>query len=135
MKYDRLWERLIEHLEELGSAREVPGGIEVTFERPGGVSRTVEIVMTSRDWDDFISTMYGTGDPSVTTIRSEVLAVPDDKRYLVYDTYDWEPSATRTVPPDPFLIADPQPRGEWVAVDEEGNVTSRFADWTEDEQL
>jgi hypothetical protein len=41
VKYDRLWERLIEYVNEWGSAREVPGGFEVTFEQQSGVTRTV----------------------------------------------------------------------------------------------
>lgn len=48
----------MEHLEELGGAREVLGGIAATFEGPDVVSRSVGIVMAPRDWDDFISTMY-----------------------------------------------------------------------------
>jgi len=95
MKYDRLWERLIEHLDELGGVREVPGGIEVSFERPDGAGQSVEIRMTPRSWDDFIITMYGTGDPSVTTIEAKVLATPIGKRYLIFDNYDWVPHETR----------------------------------------
>ncbi|WGY04652.1 LuxR C-terminal-related transcriptional regulator [Nocardioides sp. QY071] len=43
MKFDRLWERLFEYVNEWASAREVPGGIEVTFRTAQGVTRTVEV--------------------------------------------------------------------------------------------
>jgi hypothetical protein len=125
VKYDRLWERLIEYVNEWASAAEVPGGIEVTFEQSPGVTRTVEVVMTAADWDDYVSIMFGTGDPRATPLKGEVLATPDRARYLVYDTYDWVPSETRELPPD---VCNPGP-GEWVVTDVEGNVTDTFADF------
>jgi hypothetical protein len=129
VKYDRLWERLIEYIDEWASAREVPGGIEVTFEQSPGVPRTVEVVVTSADWDDYISTVYGTGDPCATTLKKKVVAMPDEASYLVYDTYDWEPSRTRELPEDDF---NPGP-GEWVVTDDDGTVIDRFADFDERE--
>ena len=54
MKYDRLWERLIEYVNEWADACEVPGGIEVTFETAAGATRTVEVVVAAdalRFWD------------------------------------------------------------------------------------
>ena len=127
MEYDRLWERLIEYIDEWASAREVPGGIEVTFEQSPGVTRAVEVVVTSADWDDYISTIYGTGDPGATTLKKKVLAMPDRAHYLVYGTYDWEPSETRELPEDDFY---PGP-GEWAVTDDDGNVIDRFADFSE----
>lgn len=126
VKYNRLWERLIEYLDELGIAREVPGGIEVTFEQFPGVTRTVEVVMTLADWDDYVTTMYGTDDPRATALRGKVFATPDWARYLVYDgTYDWGPSQTRELLEEDF---DPSP-GEWVGTDDDGSVIDRFADF------
>lgn len=127
VKYDRLWERLIEYLNEWASAREVPGGIEVTFEQSPGVTRNVEVVVTSADWAAYVSIIYGTGDPGATTLKREVLAMPDGAQYLVYDTYEWVPSETRELPEDDF---DPGP-GEWVVTDDDGNVIERFADFDE----
>jgi hypothetical protein len=60
----------------------------------------VEVVMTPSDWDDYVSTIWGDGDPSVTPIRSRVLSVPRGTPYLVYGTYDWEPSSTAEPPED-----------------------------------
>ncbi len=89
MGYERIWERLIEHLDELGSAREIPGGIEVTVEQSPGHSRTIELVVEPEDWGNFLMIMYGDGDPAPTRIKDMVLAVPEGVRYLVYDdTYD-----------------------------------------------
>ena len=129
VKYDRLWERLVEYVNEWASAREVPGGIEVTFQTARGVPRTVEVVVTSAEWDDYISSIYGTGDPRATPFRQKVLATPDSARFLVYDdNYDWQPSKTRELAEDDL---DPGP-GEWVVEDAEGNIISRFADFDRD---
>ena len=82
--------------------------------------------MTSAEWDDYISTMYGTGDPRATPFKHQVLATPDTVRYLVCDdTHDWQPSRTRDVPEDDV---NPGPGG-WVVKDAEGNITDRFADF------
>lgn len=126
MKHDPPWERLIEHVNDWASAREVPGGLEITFETTPGVLRTVEVVVTAEQWADYISTIYGTYDPRATPLRSRLLAAPDDAHYLVYDgSYDWQPSGTRDLPEDDF---DPGP-GEWVVTDAEGNITGRFKDF------
>jgi hypothetical protein len=106
------------------------------FEAPGwhggrlrdrtGVTRTVEVVVTSAEWDGYISTIYGTGDPRAIPFKQKVLATPDTARYLVYDdTYDWRPSETRELPADDF---NPGP-GEWVVEDAEGNIIDRFTDF------
>lgn len=123
VKYDRLWERLIEYINEWASAREVPGGIEVTLENLPGVPRIVEVMLTSADWDDYVSTIHGTDDPAATTLKEKLLAAPHGAQYLVYDNYDWEPSETRELVKDDF---DPG-RGEWVVTDDVGNVIDRFA--------
>ena len=79
---------------------------------------------TSSDWNNYLSTIYGTGDPRVTGLKAQVLATPAGAPLLVYDTYDWVPSETRELPLDDF---DPGP-GEWVVVDDHGNAVARFAD-------
>lgn len=98
MKYDRLWERLLEYLDTWAVAREVPGGIAVTFETSTGVTRTVEVRVTPPAWDDYVSTIFGTGDPRATSLERQLRATTAP--YLVYDTYDWVPSATRQPPDD-----------------------------------
>lgn len=127
MKCDRLWERLIEYIDEWASARDLPGGIEVTFEQAPGVTRTVEVVVSLAEWDDYVSTIYGTGDPRATTLKQKLLAMPERADYLVYDIYHWEPSQTRELPGE---VLDPGP-GEWVVTDDDGNVIDRFADFDE----
>lgn len=52
---------------------------------------------------------------------------PEEADYLVYDTYDWEPSQTRELPGD---VLDSGP-GEWVVTNDDGNVIDRFADFDE----
>ncbi|WP_435743312.1 hypothetical protein [Nocardioides sp. SYSU DS0663] len=125
MASERLWERLVEYLDGWASAREVPGGIEVTFEQSRGVTWTVEVVVTSTEWDDYIGTIHGTGDPAATPLGGKILATADGARYLVYDrdAYDWEHSGTGELPEDDI---DPG-RGEWVVKDPDGSVIDRFA--------
>jgi hypothetical protein len=57
-------------------------------------------VVTLADWDDYVSTIYGTGDGSATVLQDEVLAMPDAAEFLVYDDYDWEPSRARELSAD-----------------------------------
>ena len=130
-RYDDLWSRLLEHVGEWASAREVPGGIEVTFEQAPGVTRTVEVVVTPAAWDGYVTTIYGTGEPGATPLRSRVLATPDGVPYLVYDcdTCDWVPSRTRELLPDDDDDGPGHGPGQWVVTDAEGNVTHRFADF------
>jgi hypothetical protein len=128
VKYDRLWQRLVEYINEWASAREVPGGIEITFEPSPGVSRTVEEVVTPAEWDDYICTVYGTGDPRATPLKKHLVEMPDGAFYMVYGRYDWEPSATRELPEDDF-----NPGPGWVVTDDDGNVIDRFAHFDERE--
>jgi hypothetical protein len=119
------WQRLIAYLNEWANAREVPGGIEITFIGSAGRSRTVEVVMTPEDWDDFIGTMYGGDDPRPSPIQETVLGAPDGVPYLVYDgTYGWAASETRELP---VVDLDLGPGG-WFVTDKDGQVVSRFAD-------
>ncbi|QIK66730.1 GrpB family protein [Nocardioides sp. HDW12B] len=132
-KYDRLWERLLEYLDEWASVREVADGIEVTFEQPPGVTRTVEVVVTESEWDDYITTIFGTGDPRATVLRRRLLAMPPDATFLVYDgTYEWEQSATRELPADDAR-PDPEPGGSWVVTDADGRIAGRSTDIVDEE--
>lgn len=111
VKYDRLWPRLIDYLNEWAAAREVPGGIVVTFEDGEGRSRTVEVVMSPDDWDEFISIMYGDGDPSKTHIKDVLTTVSEGVPFLVYNnTYDWTASSTRDLPTSDIDLGP----GEWL---------------------
>ena len=49
MRYRNVWDRVLEYIDQWASAREVPGGIEVTFQESPGLLRTVVVVVT---WDD-----------------------------------------------------------------------------------
>lgn len=128
MTYGRLWGRLLDDINRWASAREVPGGIVVTFEQSPGVSRTVEVVMTAADWETYISVIWGTGEPGATPFQEKVLSTPAGMRYLVYDTYDWWPSPTRELPEDDL----PDEPGRWVARDREGRAIDRVADWPDE---
>lgn len=132
--YERLWERLVEYLDEAGSAREVTGGIEVSFLTQDGVTRTVQVVVTPHQWDDYVSTLFGDGEPRATGLRARVTSQPDDLRFLVYDgSYDWKPSSKPTLPEDPEIaVLDelarqrPEGIGRWIVTDRDGNVIDEF---------
>jgi len=126
MKYERLWERLTEYLEEWASTREVPGGIEVTFEQTPGTWRVVELVISPVDWDDYITSIYGDGDPRATSLKDKIFAMPEATPYLVYDNYGWDASQTPHVPNDDSMPGS----GGWVAEWKQAGV-SRFSDFDE----
>ncbi len=64
MSYERLWERLLEFLNNWSTAVEVePGRIEVTLDNPDGSKRGVEILMTPDEWDDMVTGAEGTSTP------------------------------------------------------------------------
>ena len=61
--YRRVWARVLEYIDQWASAREIPGGIEITLEQSPGVPRTVEVVVTPDDWDTYLGVIWGTRDP------------------------------------------------------------------------
>lgn len=102
MRYEHLWERLLDFLNTWGTATETePGRIEVVAPLPDGSTREVEIVMTRQQWDDLVSIPFGDFDLAAAEVRSAVLALRDDDRFLVYATYELVPSPTRVLPADP----------------------------------
>lgn len=132
MDYARAWEQLLESLSTWADVREVPGGIEVSFSTSSGVRRTVEIVMTRDDWDTLA---FVIGRETVRSVKDRVLALSEDQPFLVCDGgVELVPAATRELPPDPLADFVPEPGGQWVTTDEAGNVTSRFADWLEEQR-
>ena len=85
--YDRTWERLLDYLNEWATAREVPRGVEVTFEQSPGLRRTVEIVMTPADWKHYLGIVNGSDDPATSAIQGRLMEVPDlrsDLRQMSY---------------------------------------------------
>ncbi|WP_436699936.1 hypothetical protein [Nocardioides sp. BYT-33-1] len=121
----QLWDRLIAYLAELSEVDETHLGLKIVVKGGSeGPSATVEIVMTPEEWDDYMSTVYGTGDPSVTPIRDQVLAALGRHSYLIYDTYDWVTGDGPELPADD----DPDLRGgRWFVVDRDGR-THYFSD-------
>ncbi len=134
MRYERLWERLLEFLDEWADAREVrPGRIEVTWPRSGEPVRTVELVITRSEWDDLVAIPYGDFDLAAAEVRRSVLALEADQPYLVYGTYELVPSQTPALPPDPEelrleerLREHPEGFGRWVALDADGNAVDEL---------
>lgn len=134
MTTDGDWGRLFDHLSAWTTSRRTPTGIEVTFEQPTGGSRTVELVVTPDGWDEFWRVQWGDEDAAAASIRDLLEnEVPPDKAFLVYAKEQWIPSDTRDFVADYFQKFTPEAGGEWVALDREGNVVSRFADYSENE--
>jgi hypothetical protein len=91
------WNRLIESLGTWADPREVTGGVEVTFRRPSGGHRTVELVLTPDQWDSLVGLL---GRESPSSVKERILELPEDRPFLVCDHgVDLVPSATRAVPP------------------------------------
>lgn len=128
MTADPGWLRLVSYLDEWGVAGETPTGIEVTFEHPSGGLRTVQIVVGPAGWSEYIGVVWGVEDPADTDLRDLVESMPADQRFLVYGHDQWEAASTPAPPADPDDDMQPGPGGEWVLLDGDGNVTSRYAD-------
>jgi hypothetical protein len=123
------WARLLDHLNAWATAQVTPTGIEVTFEQLPGAARTVELVLTPDDWRGYWGVIWGDEDLAAAYVRQALLTeVPGDMAFFVYDREQWEASQTRDFPPDPDEEFQPEPGGQWVVTDREGNVTSRYAD-------
>src|SRR4051794_18058034 len=130
VKYDRLWERLIEFLNDWGTATEIePGRIAVTFSHSDASARTVEIRMTPRQWDDMVTIPFGDLDAAPQEVRAAALRMAEHHRFLVYEQYDLVSSATPELPIDPQAarldeLARQHPKGigRWVVMDRDGNV-------------
>jgi hypothetical protein len=130
MSYERLWERLIEFLNGWSTATEVePGRIEVTVGYPDASTRTVQILMTRRQWDDMVTIPFGDFDAAAQEVRATVLGMEEHERYLVYGQYELVPSATPDLPVDPgaarlseLARQHPEGIGRWVAMDRDGNI-------------
>lgn len=91
------WNRLLESLSSWADAREVSGGIVVTFRRPTGGHRTVELVLTPDEWDSLVSLV---GRDTPRSVRERILALPEEQPFLVCDRgVDLVPSATGELPP------------------------------------
>jgi hypothetical protein len=91
---DEEWQRLVDALGGLGTVSATDRGLAVAME-----SRTVEIVMTVRDWS-CMPTVHGYYP--INEVLGQVSHQPEDVRFLVYNNqYELEPCVTPFLPPDP----------------------------------
>ncbi len=111
MGYERLWERLLEVLQDLGSTTEAePGRIKVELRDVDGSSRIVEIVMTRTEWDNMVTIPWGDFDAAARQVTQSLLGLRNDQHYLVYGDYELVPAVT------PHLITEvdsPSGEGRW----------------------
>jgi hypothetical protein len=129
MKYDRLWERLIEFLNHWTTATEVePGRIEVTLAPPDASTTTFEILMTHSQWDDMVTIPFGDFDAAAREVRATIMRMEEHERFLVYGQYELVPSTTPQLPVDPrtarlneLARQHPEGIGRWVVMDRDGN--------------
>lgn len=88
--------------------------------------------MAPGEWDELAGVI---GIESPDNIKRRLLALEDDKPFLVWDSgVELIASSTRDLPPDEFANLTPESGGEWVVTDEAGNVVSRFADSNDNDQ-
>src|SRR4051812_17122234 len=75
VKYERLWERLIESLDDWTSATEARSGqIEVALPHSGIPARRPLIVITPDEWDDMVTVMWRTALPQLKAVVTRVAA-------------------------------------------------------------
>jgi hypothetical protein len=122
-RYERLWERLVTLLGTLGEVdASTAGRLRLTVDR-----HEIEIVMTEAEWDDLVSIPYGSFSGAATHVLHMVgRAQVEDAPYLVYGTYELQPSATPDSPEraaveaeqrrvEEYLRAHPDAKVEWRA--------------------
>lgn len=134
MSYERLWERLLESLNEWATAVEVePGRVQVALATSDGSTMDVEILMTHQEWDNMVTIPWGDFDLAVKDVRKSLLGLRNDQRFLIFGDYELVPSETRTLPVDPdearlheLARQHPAGFGRWVAFDDSGNVGDEF---------
>lgn len=123
MAYDRLWHRLLAFLNSWSTAVEIePGRIEVTLDRPDGLSAVVEVLMSSDEWDEMVSIPWGDFDLAAQEVRKAILGLQHGQRFLVYGQYELVASTSGSLPvnPDDTRLAElrrmyPRGAGRWVA--------------------
>jgi hypothetical protein len=130
MGYERLWEQLLEFLNDWTTAVETwPGWIEVALGDQDGSPRVVTILMAHDEWDEMVSVPWGDFDSAAQEVRKALLGLRDPDRFLVYARYELVPSASPSLPVDPedarldeLARRHPEGFGRWAATDRSGNV-------------
>ena len=93
-RYERLWERLVTLLSTLGEVEEQPGRLVLTID-----GRSVEVVMTEREWDELVSIPHGSFASAAATALAAVLStIGQELPFVVYGTYALHPSDVPTLP-------------------------------------
>ncbi len=134
MNYDRLWERLLDALNEWTPAREVePGRIEVLLRSAGAEERRVRVVMTPADWDDMASVAFGGFEYAFDHVKDRLMSMEATETFAVYSFYDLVPSPIPQLPIDPEELRldelareHPEGFGRWVALNDDGTIQDEF---------
>ena len=94
-RYDRLWERLLQVLDTLGTVdASAPGRVRLTVER-----HDIEIVMTDQEWSELVGMPYGSFPPAARDMLHAIsVAQSQGLGYVVYDTYELHACATPEKP-------------------------------------
>jgi len=130
---DDRWQHLVRELDAWASVTAIaPDSIAVSLNRAGRVQEVV-IVMTPDQWDDLAGIMWGNVDDAVQDVIRTLESLEADERFAVYADYRLQPSRTSRLP-DSTGVIEPTTGGEWVAVDPDGRVTNRYADWIEPDE-
>ena len=104
-RYDRLWERLLQVLDTLGTVdASAPGRIRLAVER-----HDIEVVMTEQEWDELVGIPYGSFPPAARDVLHAIsTAQTQGLGYVVYDTYELHACATPEKPLQAEMEADRQ---------------------------
>jgi hypothetical protein len=89
------WQRLLAHLEDLGTVvRAADGRLVLTVGE-----RAVTVLITPREWDETVGVVWGGDvDGALRTVTRAVRSLAAGDRFLVHENYELHPSPTEETP-------------------------------------
>lgn len=118
------WQRLVAQL-DVWTAASAEGRGRIRVAAPHG---EVVVVMTPREWEEMAGITWGDFDSAVEDVKRTLLRLQPHQGFAVYQDYQLNPSVEPMLPGS--TDTEPISGGEWVALDEDARVSSRFSDST-----
>jgi hypothetical protein len=98
MRYDGLWDRLLEALDQVATVRSVgDSSIELEVPNRDGAPRHVEIKMSPLQWDHMVTIPWGGFDAAAQHVQDLVRGLHGEEAYLIYSDYDLVASTVATL--------------------------------------